>query len=45
MMLRFDIRSSAVSFAFRCAGLFACLLLAGGFQFSNAYYSPHNPER
>ena len=45
MMLRFDIRSSVASLAARLAGLGACLLLSCGFQFSNAYYSPRNPER
>ena len=45
MMLRFDIRYSAVSSALRLAAWCACLLLSCGFQFSNAYYSPRNPER
>ena len=45
MILRFDIRYSAVQPAARFAGLLCCLLLACGFQFSNAYYSPRNPER
>ena len=45
MILRFDIRYSAVRLGAQLAGLFACLLLSCGFQFSNAYYSPRNPER
>ena len=45
MILRLGIRYSAVSFGARLASLCACLALACGFQFSNAYYSPRNPER
>ena len=45
MILRLDIRYAAVSFGARLASLCACLALACGFQFSNAYYSPRNPER
>ena len=43
--MRFDIRHSAVRLAARLSGLLCCLLLSCGFQFSNAYYSPRNPER
>ena len=45
MILRFNIRYSAVQLAARAAVLCACLLLICGFQFSNAYYSKRNPER
>ena len=46
MMLRFDMRHAAAVQQFtRGVGLLVCLLLSCGFQFSNAYYSPRNPER
>ncbi|MEI6210286.1 MAG: peptidoglycan recognition family protein [bacterium] len=45
MLLRRDKQSSVFGPGLRPAALLACLLLACGFQFSNAYYSPRNSER
>lgn len=45
MILRFAIRYAAVPSGLRRAVLLVCLLPACAFQFSNAYYSPRNPER